>query len=157
MPKQVDQYARHVEEFNSKVNEFIEEALDVTEAIQQEAVISLFSDIVIATPVDEGRLRSNWFASGKNPSNAVNDTRSVGQALGLIKTVAKSVKGDTYTLTNNLPYAVTVEFGGFNYNPKSGKTTSSGFSTQAPQGMMRANTLRWSNLVNEEARKRGNP
>lgn len=135
----------------------IDEMIETVEEVQREAVFSLFSDIIQSTPVAEeggGRLRSNWFLSGKTPSTKITGIRSEGQALGDLAAIF-AMNADTFTLANNLPYAAKAEFGGFGYDPSSGKTTPDGYSTQAPYGMVRTNVVRWSQIVNEEARNRG--
>ena len=132
----------------------IDEMIETVEEVQRESVFSLFSDVIISTPVDSGRLRGNWFLSGKTPSSKVSSVRSEGQALGDLAAVF-AMNTDTFTLANNLPYAAKAEFGGFGYDPSSGKTTPDGYSTQAPYGMIRTNVVRWSQIVNDEARKRG--
>ena len=58
---------------------------------------------------------------------------------------------ETITLTNNLPYAKVIEFGGY---PSSGPNTVGGYSKQAPAGVVRVNSLRFQSLIREEAAKK---
>ena len=132
----------------------IDEMIDIVQDVQRESVVSLFADIIISTPVDSGRLRGNWFFTTTKPSVRVASVRSEGQAIADLEKIF-TIKGDVFYLTNNLPYAAKAEFGGFGYDPESGKTTAGGYSTQAPYGMVRTNVVRWSQIVNDEARKRG--
>jgi len=61
------------------------------------------------SPRDEGRFRSNWFATSGRPSDATTE------ALDEPRTDANDLKLDynkTYYLTNNLPYADGLCYGG---------------------------------------------
>lgn len=71
----------------------------------------LHSRIVAKSPVDTGELRRSWV-------------------------LAKTQKG--YAISTGVPYAPVVEFGLYPNPPKGGKgKTKGGYSTQAPQGMVR--------------------
>ena len=70
-------------------------------------------EIVQRTPVDSGRLRGNWFATISNPSNQQTDMRDKsGRAtISRAQTAIKSAPGQQFWLTNNLPYAIPIEYG----------------------------------------------
>jgi len=106
-------------------------------------IVKNWGDIIISTPVDEGRARGNWFVTPDAPSSSVSNRKSKtkGPSFVLTKT-NKKMFGRKWFLTNNLPYILTLEFGGYGTeNPK--KVTSQGFSKQAPQGMVRINTVKF--------------
>ena len=85
-------------------------------------VLGIMRDTIKDTPVDTGRLRNNWFASIGKPviqerslgsTKKGNPSKSAGDAQANAKDVASKFKmGDDIYFTNNLPYAMMVEFGG---------------------------------------------
>lgn len=120
------------------------------EAIRGTA-ISLFSSIIRSSPVDEGRFRGNWFASGEQiDRSTISAVRPENQA---ISTMIQKINGlqdwSDFTLTNNLPYSEVIEFGGY----REGPNTVGGFSRQAPSGVLRVNVSRFNDLIEREARR----
>ena len=60
----------------------------------------------------------------------------INQKLDSVKSQFKN--GDTLFLVSNAPYMEKLEYGGYSQGPNStDKTTSNGYSTQAPNGMVR--------------------
>ena len=103
--------------------------------------LKLFSAIIKASPVDTGRFRGNWQTTGVTPATGliagVDPTGN--KAVNSATTFITNAPGwDTFTLTNNLPYAERLEYG---------------WSKQAPVGMVRVNIARFQQLINEEAAK----
>lgn len=104
-------------------------------------LFALASRIIKESPVDTGRFRGNWQASLNTPKQGklqrldksgagpINDMSSVVMGLNM---------GQTFYLTNNLPYARRLEYG---------------YSKQAPSGMLRINVMRVQSEL-EKARKR---
>lgn len=127
--------------FALDVSKFVEKAKKNPEKVMRQVSIKLFSAIIKATPVDTGRARNNWFASGSNPSQetttygAPQGTATIQRATAVINT---ATDWHEFTLTNNLPYIQRLEYG---------------WSQQAPQGMVRTNISRFQQLINEEANK----
>ena len=113
--------------------------------------IKLFSAVITSSPVDTGRFRANWTASGSTPSQGTTElTDKTGNAA--IATMTQYVQSATnyeFTLSNNLPYAHVIEFGGYPDGPK----TAGGYSKQAPQGCVRTNIARFEQLLNEAVRE----
>ena len=107
----------------------------------KDAVTFWFNSALILTPVDKGRLKGNWQPSEGSPlSGTLERTGASGPASDIKKTVRKL---GNYWLVNNLPYAPVAEYGGWSQGPYStDKTTSDGYSRQAPQGMARITLLR---------------
>ena len=106
-------------------------------------------NIVLATPVhfkDGGRLKNNWFLTVGQPSSKTRSGNKGGSSsLGELGKMPDSVLGKKVYFTNNLPYANTVEYGGYP-NPvevgtwtgnKYQKLSAGGYSRQAPNGMVR--------------------
>ena len=105
-------------------------------------LFALSSRIIKESPVNTGRFRGNWQASlnapkqgkmqrlDKSGAGAINDMSSVVMSLDM---------GQTFYLTNNLPYARRLEYGSH--------------SKQAPSGFLRINVMRVQSEL-EKARKR---
>lgn len=116
-------------------------------------VLQLFASIVKRTPVYRGRLRGNWqITVGSLPSNEQLDVRDKGGSQANAR-AAKAVEyeniDEEYTfIHNNLPYAVTAEFGEWGDGPK----TVGGYSKQAPSGMVRVTLTEFEQALNKAAR-----
>lgn len=127
--------------FALDVSKFVEKAKKNPEKVMRQVSIKLFSAIIKASPVDTGRFRMNWTASGGTPATG---TTAATDKSGNIATgnatsfVLKATNWREFTLTNNLPYAQRLEYG---------------WSQQAPQGFVRVNVSRFQQLINEEANK----
>lgn len=127
--------------FALDVSKFVEKAKKNPETVMRQVSIKLFSAIIKASPVDTGRFRMNWMASGGTPATGTTDAtdKSGNTAIGNATSfVLKAADWKEFTLTNNLPYAQRLEYG---------------WSQQAPHGMVRTNVSRFQQLINEEANK----
>lgn len=127
--------------FALDVSKFVEKAKKNPEKVIRQVSIKLFSAVIKASPVDTGRFRMNWMASGSTPADGATDatdksgTTAISNATSF---VLNATDWSTFTLTNNLPYAQRLEYG---------------WSKQAPQGFVRVNVSRFQQLLNEEASK----
>lgn len=131
--------------FAAQLGSFGKNALQETERVRRAVSIRLFSAVILDTPVDKGRLRANWQCSLKNPDATTTDSvdPSGSQVLSeMTRTINSAGQGDTFWLTNNLPYAARIEYDGWSH-------------TKAPKGMVRINTARFARLIEKEARRRG--
>ena len=127
--------------FALDVSKFVEKAKKNPEKVMRQVSIKLFSAIIKASPVDTGRFRMNWMASGGTPASGTTyaTDKSGNTATGNATSfVLKVPDWREFTLTNNLPYAQRLEYG---------------WSQQAPQGFVRVNVSRFQQLINEEANK----
>lgn len=129
--------------FSKQVSQIAFRLKGYTEQQVRGTLLDLSKLIIKGTPADTGRLRGNWQASinapittqlnilDKQGNSSISDTNNVLSNLKL---------GNTFYLSNNLPYAAVVEFGGYPNPPKNptGKTIN-GYSRQAPKGMVRIN------------------
>lgn len=127
--------------FALDVKAFCEKAKKNPEIVMRQVSMKLFSAIIKASPVDTGRFRGNWQTTGVTPATGliagVDPTGN--KAVNSAATFITNAPGwDTFTLTNNLPYAERLEYG---------------WSKQAPQGVVRVNITRFNTLLNEEAAK----
>lgn len=135
--------------FASQIREFSIDFSNLSDAVYKITVIKFFGQIVQASPVDTGRFRSNWFATISTPSTRTqNLIRTVNQVNREIeRTVNQAENARIFWLTNNLPYAETLEFGGYGDGPK----IIRGFSRQAPHGVVRITARTFSRIFNENA------
>lgn len=138
--------------FTGKIDDFSIQFMKGSEATVRSTAGLLFGAIIKSTPVDTGRARANWFATGKQASTKTTNSvdKSGSNAESSAANVVNSLKDwSTFKLTNNLPYIGVLEFGGYGDGP----LTSGGFSKQAPRGFLRINVLRFNKLIAENAKK----
>ena len=138
--------------FDDQMRAFAKKANMSVEKTVKGTAIKLFSAVIKSSPVDTGRFRANWTAAGVQPSTVTTDMtdKSGAAATGAMVNYINSAKGQTvFTLSNNLPYAHVIEYGGY---PGDGPNTVGGFSKQAPQGVVRVNVARFEAILEEQAR-----
>lgn len=127
--------------FTLDIQAFVAKAKKNPETVMRSVSLKLFSAIIKASPVDTGRFRGNWQTTGVTPATGLiagvdpTGNKAVNSAATFI---TNATGWDTFTLTNNLPYAERLEYG---------------WSKQAPVGMVRVNIARFQQLINEEAAK----
>ena len=114
-----------------------------TEITVRGILLDLTRLIIKESPVDTGRFRGNWQASFGSPKGSKlqrKDKSKDGSSTAdrADKVIANFEMGQTFYLTNNLPYARRLEYG---------------YSKQAPSGMLRINVMRVQSEL-EKARKR---
>ena len=126
--------------FGKEVESFALQFEEATEKTVRGTTIKLWNAITLSSPVDQGRFRANWFASYSDTSKVTNATDKSGQ-----KTISRNESDvisqadySQFTLTNNLPYSLRLEYG---------------YSDQAPNGMVRTNVKRFNRLIEQEAKK----
>lgn len=133
-------FSKRFEKFNKQIEAFAEKAnLSTSRAIRGSAVV-LFRGVIQTSPVDTGRFRANWQVSGSSPATGTKDSfdKSGNNTAMEMSTYVNGEKVNLeFTLANNLPYAYKLEFG---------------YSTQAPQGMVRINVARFQSILDEQAR-----
>lgn len=102
---------------------------------RKEILMRLFRAVVMDTPVLEGTLRGNWRASANSPETGQIGLRDAAQVFGEIESIldGANLRDDIY-LRNNLPYAYPIEYYGHS-------------SVKAPQGMVRKNVMRLSQIA----------
>jgi len=140
--------------FASQIRDFRIDFTNLSDETYRITVIKIFGQVVRASPVQEspatgGRFRGNWFVTIGIPSTQVTTAiRPLNQVNREIEqTVNQAANARIFWLTNNLPYAETIEFGGYRDGPK----TVGGFSRQAPQGVVRITERNFSRIFNENA------
>ena len=116
--------------------------------VGRKVALELFSRVIFKTPVDEGRARSNWQVSIGSPANGTVEINDKNGRATMAKATAASAgfdAGDTIFLTNNLPYIMKLEEGGYPDGPK----TVNGFSRQAPAGMVALTVQEFAQVVKQ--------
>ena len=108
-------------------------------------------DIIKGTPVDEGLLINNWYASNRAPpsqTTLATDPSGKKSISRVDKALTRLKLGQTFFMANSLPYARVVEYGMYPNPPKNptGKTKN-GFSKLAPAGMVRINVKKASSKL----------
>lgn len=127
--------------FTLDIQAFVTKAKKNPETVMRSVSLKLFSAIIKASPVDTGRFRGNWQTTGVTPATGLiaGADPTGDKAMNSAATFITNAPGwNTFTLTNNLPYAERLEYG---------------WSKQAPVGMVRVNIARFQQLINEEATK----
>lgn len=108
------------------------------------ATIAVWGDIITETPVDTGEVRNAWLIGQRVSDSIGSGNKDANYVQANLPT---DILKDKLYLFNNKPYAVMLEFGG--YNGPTDKVTSRGFSKLAPQGMVRRNMKRWPTIFNQ--------
>lgn len=112
------------------------------EKIVRASSFQLGANVIVMSPVDEGRFRNNWNSS----INSIDDSTDRGLqesgtgSIGQLESKVSSVDiGATFNFSNSLPYANRIEY--------------DGHSKQAPDGVVRVAILQWDNIVKHEVSK----
>lgn len=89
-----------------------------------------------------GRLRANWMTSLNGfDDDTTNSTEQEGAVTLLLSKIASCQLPDEICMSNNLPYAHTIEY--------------DGHSNQAPEGMVRRNVIRFKKIVSDQLKRKG--
>jgi hypothetical protein len=115
----------------AKANEFIRrinlKASKIPEnanKIKRKAALAIDQTVVLATPVDTGRARSNWLVQLNSPETSPIEPYSPGKKLGKsdsanasaaiaqgLSVIAQAKPGDTIYISNNLDYIAKLNAG----------------------------------------------
>ena len=129
--------------FADQLRMFEAKTTDKMNRAARKVSLDAFSEVIRMSPVDTGRFRGNWqTAIGSMPSGTVEATDPSGNTViaKVQGVVAGMNPGDVIYMVNNLPYAQRLE---------------SGWSRQAPAGMVRLTVQRWQPIVAEVIRQIG--
>lgn len=108
--------------------------------IVRKVTIDITRDLILATPVDTGYARSNWFF-GLTRSGGIDSTHSKNGGPSIKRSLdwAAGLKaGGIFYIVNNVPYIMRLEYGS---------------SKQAPTGMARNVVERWQKIVEGAVRE----
>ena len=119
--------------FELQLRAFADKAKGNADAAVREVVLEVGRRLVIRSPVDTGRFRSNWFYGVDAPPSE--STLGVGSAEVHGDIPAKAA-GHVHYVVNNLPYAWRLE---------------NGYSKQAPAGMVGLTVVEFAGIVDDAA------
>lgn len=120
------------ESFSLDISKFAKKFGIEANVVARKIIFDIQRDVMLATPVDTGMLRSSWFVGINTPSSARATAPDSGVAA---KSQAQAALGafkwgNTAYITNNLPYASGIEFERWSH-------------TKAPAGMVRITVARY--------------
>jgi hypothetical protein len=127
--------------FASDLRRFANLTSQKMETVVKASLVRIGTSVVVKSPVDTGRFRSNWLAAYGTADTTV--SMSVDPSgRSSINRLKLSVQGLTFReyfyFTNSLPYAKGLEYGD---------------SMQAPSGMVRVSVAAWENILADEIRR----
>ena len=95
-----------LEEFRRRMAVLGDRVVENAGRVVQKTALELDRRLVLATPVDEGRARSNWLVGINGANRNVRDTPiPEGAAIAAAASaIAAARPGDAIFLSNNLPY-----------------------------------------------------
>lgn len=114
----------------------IKDFAEMPEKVVRGTLIGMGSKIIKRSPVKTGRYRNNWQFSIDAPASGVDPGGS--NELSLVNTANKMVAGNTFYMTNNVPYAERIEYG---------------WSQQAPNGTVGVTLSEYSHFIEVAAKK----
>lgn len=128
--------------FELQIKEFENMTAEKSELLFKKVCFDLSNSIIMDSPVDTGRLRSNFQPDIDNTEKSIleSEDKSGSATVAKVSTTTNKLKlGQYFTLTNNLDYAIHLEFG----------TAKFGFSPKSPKGFIGINVMRFQNFVNQ--------
>lgn len=127
--------------FSEQLQQATLKIVDHADDTRRAITLELFNSVITATPVDTGRARGNWQTTNHVPASGALERIDPGGNLAqdeALQRVGVSEPDATVWLTNNLPYISRLEYG---------------HSNQAPEGMVRKNLSRITQILREQAAK----
>lgn len=122
--------------FELSLRQFAQEAGENADAVVRNVVLEIGARLVIRSPVDTGRFRSNWrYSLNVQVVGVTTEATKVSTVNGLDALPAHA-GGQVHYLQNNLPYAQRLEHG---------------WSKQAPIGMVGLTVLEFASIVDGAA------
>lgn len=123
--------------FGSGLRSWAQLVQDRHRDVKRGVALKLFSAVIKDTPVDTGRLRSNWQTSIGSPDLNTGSTLA-REARDKMKLVTGTLEADQAVLMcNSLPYAYRIEYEGWS-------------RTKSPEGMRNRNVLRFQALLKRQ-------
>jgi Bacteriophage HK97-gp10, putative tail-component len=118
------------------------------DTVVRKSTLQVFDAVVKKTPVSTGRARANWNVSKGAVDTSTTESTDASRAAAQVAKAGEIPSGGVVYLANSLPYARTLEYGGYPNPPKGGKgKTIGGYSKQAPAGMVRLSAQEWTEYV----------
>ena len=117
--------------FTLSLRQFAQKAGDRGDQMVRAVVLEVSARLIVRSPVDTGRFRSNWHYSLNAMVGTTGERLDLSTVNGLDKLPAKA-SGKVHYIQNNLPYAQRLEHG---------------WSKQAPIGMVGLTALEFISIV----------
>lgn len=122
--------------FLSQMKAFENLTTNKAEKVFRKTCFEISNSVISLTAVDSGRAKNNWFPDINKFSSETTEATNKQGSINLVAGATNRLQlGTTFTLSNNLPYIVKLEYGLYNPNSTTGKTVG-GFSKQAPAGFV---------------------
>lgn len=125
--------------FSIDVGKFVVKSKKKADLIYRKLALETYQRIKDKTPVDTGQLKRSWTVAVNAPATQHN---------GAQKALTLAELTDAIYITTDKPYAEQLEYG--LYPQPGGAKTINGFSTQAPQGMVRITAKEIADWVNSQ-------
>ncbi|MCW9731912.1 HK97 gp10 family phage protein [Avibacterium sp. 20-15] len=125
--------------FSIDVGKFVVKSKKKADIIYRKLALETYQRVKDKTPIDTGQLKRSWTVAVNTPATKHNGTQ---KALTLAELT------DAIYITTDKPYAEKLEYG--LYPQPGGTKTINGFSTQAPQGMVRITAKEIADWVNSQ-------
>lgn len=129
------------EKFKRDFAKILARAGDKADQVVRKVTLDVGASIIKRSPVDTGRFRGNWNYStvSINTGTSSGADKTGASAIGKIQAGLTNWKpGETIYITNSLPYAQRLE---------------TGWSQQAPSGMVRLTVMEFRQYVAKAARE----
>ena len=123
--------------FELQIREFENMTTERSELLFKKVCFDLSTSIIMDTAVLSGAARGNWQPDINLIQNDVLEIEDKSGNTTVAKVASKTNNlrlGQYFTLTNNLPYILRLEYG---------------WSKKSPQGMLGINVMRFQNFVNQ--------
>jgi hypothetical protein len=127
-------------------SKFVQGTIDDIDKVRRIYAFEIFRRVVEKTPVDTGAARQNWNVTLNQEDTSYDlEKEKGGRVMSNGRKAIKSAKDDDLIIIqNNVPYITKLEYGGYGKHDKNGKLiqpsngpkTISGYSRQAPHGMV---------------------
>ena len=124
--------------FELQMKEFGNMTAKKSELLFKKVCFDLSNSIIMDTAVDKGTARGNWQPDINSIQNDVLEVedKSGNATVAKVASQTNNLKlGQYFTLTNNLPYILRLEYGWS--------------KTKSPNGMVGINVMRFQNFVNQ--------
>ena len=98
--------------FATQMKQFENLTTDKAEKVFRKTCFEISNEVISNTPVDTGRAKNNWFPDINKFSSETTEATNKQGSISLVAGATNRLQlGATFTLSNNLPYIVKLEYG----------------------------------------------
>ena len=98
--------------FATQMKQFENLTTDKAEKVFRKTCFEISNEVISNTPVDTSRAKNNWFPDINKFSSETTETTNKQGSINLVADTTNRLQlGTTFTLSNNLPYIVKLEYG----------------------------------------------